>query len=108
MGFKYRNPKLKISRRYKARMKFISYPKYEYYLKILKYIITNKTISKQTRVLCIYHLTMFPSYVSKTQHKNTCLITGQHRGVNLQFKMHRGTLRQQAANLLIPGLSPAS
>lgn len=71
-------------------------------------MIKTKNISKQTRVLAVFNLTMLQFYIPQSYHKNTCLLTGQHRGVNVRFKLHRGSLRQQANTLFIPGLTASS
>jgi len=108
MSFNFRNPKLKIARRLKAKMLLSQFFDHEMNLKFLRYVIRSSETTKQTKVLAIFYMTTLDNYISHTKHKNICLLSGQHRGVNVKFKMHRGMLRYESSNLNVPGISVAS
>ncbi len=108
MSFHYNNLKLKQRRLKKHFFLLPNFVKYEKFIKILKFMLYSQDLNKQIKVLIIFYLCSLKSYVSSTQHKNVCLLTGQSKGVYTKVKMRRGSFREHAGALTLPGFSIAS
>jgi ribosomal protein S14 len=85
----------------------IRYKTIEYEYILLKLLIKNKIISKQTRALAVFYLAFLCETTSKTKNKNVCLNSGYKRSIIINFGLNRNFVREEIGKNLFPGYSPA-
>lgn len=102
-SLKYNIPELKrrkIMKEYINRKLFLHT---EYFYIFLKFLLKNKYISKQTRVLAIFYLVSYYKKQSKTRLSNICLFSGHRRSINTFTGLNRMSVLEYSNKLLLPG-----
>jgi len=100
---KYNIPSLKNRRIFKEYILRKTFYRSEFYYIILKFLIRNKYVSKQVRVLAIFYLINFFNKQSYTRSANICLYSGHRRSVNSSLNLNRMSILDFSNKLLFPG-----
>lgn len=106
-SLKYSIPVLKqrkILREYLNRRTFL---RSEFFYIFLKFLLKNKYITKQTKVLAIFYLVSYYKKQSKTRLANICLYSGHRRSVNTFNGLNRMSILEHSNKLLLPGFQKA-
>jgi ribosomal protein S14 len=94
----------KILREYINRKMFL---RSESFYVFLKFLLKNKYINKQTRVLAIFYLVSYYKKQSKTRLSHICLYSGNRRSVNTFLCLNRMSVLEYSNKLLLPGFQKA-
>lgn len=106
-SLKYNIPSLKhrkIMKEYLNRRLFL---RTELFYIFLKFLLKNKYINKQTRVLAIFYLVSYYKKQSKTRVSNICLYSGNRRSVNTFTGLNRMSVLEYSNKSLLPGFQKA-
>jgi ribosomal protein S14 len=106
-SLKYNIPLLKqrkILKEYISRKMFL---RSEFFYIFLKFLLKNRFINKQTRVLAIFYLVSYYKKQSKTRLSNICLYSGHRRSVNTSLSLNRMSVLEYSNKLLLPGFQKA-
>jgi small subunit ribosomal protein S14 len=76
--------------------------------KELKKVVSNKETNFEDRIAAVHKLAEMPRNSSPVRFRNRCLLTGRPRGFYRFFKLSRISIRECAANGLLPGVTKAS
>lgn len=100
---KYNIPSLRNRKIIKEYLNRRLYFRSEFFYVFLKFILKNRYISKQSRVLAIFYLVSYYKKQSKTRMSNICLYSGYRRSVNTFTNLNRMSVLEYSNKLLLPG-----
>jgi len=106
-NLKYNIPALKQRKIFKEYIHRRIFLRSENFYIFLKFLIKNKYINKQTKVLAIFYLVSYYKKQSKTRLSNICLYSGHRRSVNTFNSLNRMSILEYSNKLLLPGFQKA-